>query len=232
MKNVLRSLLVVAGGLSALGTAQAQVRITEVDSTASGNASYTFDWFELTNFGSTAVDITGWKMDDDSGNSGSAAAAVLLSGITSIAAGQTVVFAENSSGATAAQAFAGNWFNATHPQPLNFAFGTYSGSGVGLGSGGDAVNIFNATGGLVTRVSIGSSGNFTSFDNSAGANNVTLTTPSAVGVNGAYAGLDNRVGSPGTYAAPVPLPAGIWLLGSGLGLLGGAVRRRRAPVAA
>ncbi|MEJ0100334.1 MAG: lamin tail domain-containing protein [Pseudomonadota bacterium] len=224
MKHVLRSLLVLVGGFLVLGSAQAQVRITEVDSTASGKSSYGFDWFELTNFGSTAVDITGWKMDDDSGNGGSASAAVALSGITSIAAGQSVVFAEGGT----ASAFISNWFSAAHPQPTSFAFGIYTGSGVGLSSSGDAVNIFNATGGLVTRVGIGSSGDFASFDNSAGANNVTLTTASIVGVNSAYAGLDTRVGSPGTYAAPVPLPAGIWLLGSGLGLLGGAIRRRRA----
>jgi hypothetical protein len=40
---------------------QSQVRITEVVS--SGGTS---DWFELTNYGPTAVDITGWKVDDSS----------------------------------------------------------------------------------------------------------------------------------------------------------------------
>ena len=60
--------------------------------------SYGADWFELTNIGSTAVNISGWKMDDNSNSFGNA---VALRGVTSIAAGQSVVFIEgNATGTT------------------------------------------------------------------------------------------------------------------------------------
>jgi Lamin Tail Domain len=217
--NLKPALLVLAMGAGAMGSANAAIVITEVDSAASGNSGYGFDWFELTNTGASAVNISGWKMDDSSASAGSAA---VLNGVTSIAAGQAVIFSEGGS----MSAFVNNWFGGT--APAGFQFGTYSGSGLGLSTGGDAVYIFNATNGVVANVSFGTANENASFANPAGANNVTLTSYSLTGVNGAYAGLDGRVGSPGSVSA-VPLPAAVWLLGSGLGLLG-AARRRRAPV--
>ena len=53
---------------------------------SSGNNPYTGDWFELTNTGGAAVDIAGWKMDDNSDSSG---LAVALNGVTSIPAGRS-----------------------------------------------------------------------------------------------------------------------------------------------
>ena len=40
--------------------------ISEVHPSGSSNATYAADWFEMTNTGTTAVDITGWKVDDNS----------------------------------------------------------------------------------------------------------------------------------------------------------------------
>lgn len=40
------------------------VKITEVMSNSGTDG--TPDWFDLTNLGTTAVDITGWKVDDNS----------------------------------------------------------------------------------------------------------------------------------------------------------------------
>jgi hypothetical protein len=78
-------------GVSAAATAS--VVISEVHPSGSGNGTYAADWFEVTNTGTSAVDITGWKMDD---NSNSPAAAVVLNGVASIAPGQSVVFIESS----------------------------------------------------------------------------------------------------------------------------------------
>ena len=81
----------------------------------------TSDWFELTNYGSTAIDITGWKVDDNSFNF---ATSVLLNGVTSIAPNERVMFCENASAAYAST-FRTFWGLAADVQ-----VGTYTGSGL------------------------------------------------------------------------------------------------------
>ncbi len=73
----------------------ARVVISEVSPWSSGNAPYAADWFEVTNTGAGTVDITGWKMDD---NSNAFASAVALRGVTSIPAGKSAVFLEGACG--------------------------------------------------------------------------------------------------------------------------------------
>lgn len=200
----------------------ANIIISEIDPTGS-SATYAADWFELTNTGTSAVDISGWKMDDNSNAFGSS---VALRGITSIAAGQSVIFLEgNTSGSTDAtlnNAFKTAWFGSN--TPAGFLIGNYGGSGVGLGNTGDAVNIFDSAGTLITNVQFGASTAGFTFDNKAGLNNTSISTLSAVGINGAKLSASGaEVGSPGA----VPLPAALPLLISAFGLLGGARRLRR-----
>ncbi|BDI15504.1 hypothetical protein ANSO36C_13060 [Nostoc cf. commune SO-36] len=175
--------------------------ITEVAPWSSGNSPVAADWFELTNKGLSAVDITGWKIDD---NSNSFAASVALSGITSIGAGESVIFIE---GATVNPTFLSNWFGANPPASLKI--GNYSGAGAGLGTGGDAVNIYNATGALQANVVFGASpaaAPFATFDNAALSNNATIATLSTVGVNGAFVAVNSstEIGSPGTIVSSLP----------------------------
>ena len=202
--------------------AQAAIVVTEIAPWSSGNSAVAADWFELTNTGTGAVDIRGWKIDD---NSNSAANARALTGITSIGAGESVVFIETASLADTASVFRSVWFAGAVPASLQI--GGYSGAGVGLGTGGDAVNVFDATGALVTRVDFGASPTaapLASFDNAAGE--ATAATLSVVGVHGAFLSADGReIGSPGAVAA-VPEPANVALLLAGLGLVGAVVRRR------
>jgi Ca2+-binding RTX toxin-like protein len=164
---------------------------------SSGNSPVGNDWFEVTNSGTTAIDLTGWKMDD---SSGSFASAVALSGITSIAAGESVIFIETDNLASARTAFLNTWFGAN--PPANLQIGSYKGSGVGLSTGGDRVNLFDSSGVLQASVAFGASpaGPFPTFDNSAGAANTTITTTSTVGVHGAFAAANDaaEIGSPGT----------------------------------
>lgn len=218
--------LLAAAALALLGTsaAQAQLRITEVAPWSSGNSPVAADWFEVTNFGSTAVTLSGWKMDD---SSNSFAAAVALTGVTSIAPGESVIFLETSSAATTIATFKSTWFGASAPATLQI--GSYSGSGVGLGTGGDAVNLYDGAGTLQANVVFGTSptGPFRSFDNAAGLNQVTLSTLAAAGVNGAFvaAGDTAEIGSPGLISA-VPEADSHAMLLAGLAVLGGLMRRR------
>jgi uncharacterized protein YjiK len=190
------------------------VIVSEVAPWGSGNAPYAVDWFEVTNKGTSAVDLTGWKMDD---NSNSFANAVVLAGVSSLAAGQSAVFFEDTGGlndATVTAAFAQAWFG-TSTLPTGFLIGHYGGSGVGLSTGGDQVNLFDASGSPVTGVAFGaspSSAPFATFDNTAGLGSTTLpptiTTMSAVGTNGAFLAADGvEIGSPGTIGTVTPPPA-------------------------
>lgn len=174
----------------------ATVTITEVASWSSSNALVAADWFEITNYGTTAQDITGWKVDDSSNLFTSALA---LNGITSIAPGESVIFLETTAtnAATIIANFKSAWFG-TNP-PANLQVGSYTGSGIGLSSSGDAVNIFDANGNLKSNVVFGVSTNNISFNNAVGLTNATITLLSQIGVNGAFAAINDlpQIGSPG-----------------------------------
>lgn len=220
MNKLLIALLAMVATLHT-GGAYAQIRITEVDAAGSA-ASYAADWFELTNFGTSAVDISGWKMDD---NSNSFAQAVALRGVTSIGAGQSIVFIEgNTSGsndATIQANFKSAWFGSN--VPAGFTIAGYGGSGVGLSQAVDAVNIFMADGTLVTRVDFGVSSLGQTIDNSAGLTNVTLNQFSVGGINGAFTSFNAaEIGSP----AAIPEPETYALMLAGLGFIGGVARKR------
>jgi hypothetical protein len=90
--------------------------------------------------------------------------------------------------------------------PAGLQIGSYTGSGVGLGTGGDAVNIYSSNNVLQASVSFGASpvGPFATFDNGGGLNNANITQLSAVNVNGAFVAVNSaaEIGSPGIMQVP------------------------------
>jgi hypothetical protein len=219
--------LILAGSLAILfaGSTQAAIIISEVDPSGSSatNNTYNADWFELTNTGATAQDITGWKMDD---NSHAFASAVGLRGVTSIAPGQSVVFvegtADGSTDATIDSNFTNFWFGSN--VPAGFTIGNYGGTSVGLSQTADEVNIYNSAGTEITGVGFGATALGVTLDNSAGVGSSTqpdpiISTNSVAGVNGAFNSANfvgtavAEIGSPGVAAVPEPASCALAMIG-------------------
>jgi len=220
--KLVSSLLFTTAMVAISSSALASIRITEVMSSSSGSGSPTGDFFEVTNYGSSAVSMSGWKMDDGSFAIGTA---VALSGISSIGAGESVIFIESVAGA-AVNSFKTFWGGLSGVQ-----VGYYSGSGISFGSGGDGVILFNASAAEATRVSFPAATSGKTFY--WGYNAATgLVDPS-------YNGLVSSVGTIGTQVTftssgdtgslgtaigtpAVPAPGAVALLG-----LAGLISRRR-----
>jgi hypothetical protein len=219
-KNLVLSVAIVLGGAA---ISRAGIVITEVNPTGS-SSTYAADWFELTNTDTDSINIAGWKVDD---SSRAFATALDLRGITSIAPGQSVIFAETASTTTDTDvktAFKAAWFGVN--VPAGFAMGNYGGSGIGLSSGGDEVNIFDSAGNRITGVSFAAATLGTTFDNFAGVGGITdpppaISTLSVTGTHGAFVATNSEIGSPGV----VPEPAALGVVAiAALGMF----RRRRA----
>lgn len=207
--------------LAGSGLSHASLVITEVmSSSAHSGGTNNGDWFELTNTGSTAFDLTGFSWDDNTNTPGSAN----FGSITSIAAGQSIIFTEETIGAESS--WLANW-GLSGVVVVNLGSGVFQ----GLGAGGDAINIYDAGGALVTSVTFGTATGGYSFQWDTAGNYLGL---SAIGVNGAFQALENGqttgfgagvdVGSPGV----VPEPSTYAMLFVGAALLGFVLRRKRA----
>jgi len=218
--KLIKSLSVLA--LIACGqpfTTQAQLTISEVHSTGSSSTTYARDWFELRNTGLSTINLTGWKVDD---SSPTFATAVALRGVASLAPGQVAVFMESDAAgagdATNGMVFTAAWFGGS--APAGFTLGFYGGSGIGLSSSGDAVNIYDGGGSIVAGVTFGTGTLGVSFDNAAGLSGA-ISQLSVAGVSGAFVSVaGSEIGSPGAVPEPTAFSLGA------LGLLGLIFRQR------
>jgi hypothetical protein len=211
--------IVAATSVAAIASiASAQVHITEAMSSSGG----TDDWIEITNYGTSAVSIAGWRFDDGSFSFGSSQA---LSGVTTIGAGESVVFIESAGGANISS-FRSFWGGLAGVQ-----VGYYSGSGLGLSSSGDGAIIFTGAGAEISRVSFGAATTGSSFFYGwtvAGtidpSFNGVISSPGSIGPQVSFTSTNalGNVASPGSAMALVPAPGALSLLA-----IAGAVRRRR-----
>ncbi len=195
------------------GISSAQLAITEINS----GSDATEDWFEITNAGSEPVDITGWGFDDNPENVDNIA---LLQNITSIAAGESVVFFEfdDEAGDNQVNAFRTAWGGLDGVQ-----VGFHTGSGLGRD---DGVSIFDATPTLVLQQLyfdpaldpeadlhagewVGASDiDSAIWDPTSGTSSPEFITP-IFGALGVIAASDGGLGSPG---AVVPEPTSISMI--------------------
>lgn len=217
MKKLLIAIAATALATTAMAQRTTGVVITEWMYQGAGDT--TREFVEFTNLGPTAVDFTGWSYDDDSRLAG----VFPLSAFGLVNPGESVIITEMNP-----TAFRNAWGLDASVK----VWGPYTNN---LGNG-DEINIFNASGTLVDRLTYGSNPRTRGISGrpssaaALGANNVALWQFSAVGdVEGSWQSSLGDVGSPGhTSFAPVPEPGTYALMLGGLLAVGALARRRRA----
>lgn len=195
--------------------AHAQLVITEV-MTAEADKSHP-DWWELTDFGTNNVDLTGYSWNDDSHGGFSGAVSAPFAGVI-IHPNESIIFTEAGTAVNSADDFRTWWGISGSVQVIMI-------TGPGLGASGDTVRLWSTnltdlvdsgynTNGLdleqapdflVDRVDTTAANNGQSL--TCNTNNGTFGISSTNGINGAFtAAITADVGSPGvasTNAGPV-----------------------------
>ncbi|HEX7861442.1 MAG TPA: lamin tail domain-containing protein [Verrucomicrobiae bacterium] len=173
----------------------AKIRITEVMSDPGGGALPKSDWWELTNFGTNAVDLTGWMFSDAGGDLEDA---VVITNVT-IAPSESIIFVEN---LTRAQFLA--WWGPDRIAPGTQII-TYV--GVRFAADGDSLRLWapgtTSENAVYEQVTFGAaeSGVSFGFDPDTGV----FGELSRINVNGAFPSVDGlNVGSPGRIRGGPP----------------------------
>jgi len=177
----------------------------DFDANADGTFSSTQDeYIEFVNDMATALDISGWTVDDAVANRHTFAAGTIL------APGQAFVL-----------------FGGGSPNAANFGgalVGTASTGFIGLNNGGDTVSVFDAANVLNVTAPSGTGDGVSSTRDPDLTGSFVLQDSLAGGLPGTP-GFENDGTTPFASASVVPEPSSIALLG--LIGLAGAVRRRR-----
>ena len=216
--------------LLCVGVGSAQIAITEINS----NSDATDDWFELTNAGVDAVDITGWGYDDYPEDAERIAP---IRGVTSIGPGESVVIIQFDDESDVPLVDQLSEFRTAWGGLAGVQVGSHAGSGLGRD---DGVSIFDASGTLVLQQLYfdpaadpeadlhagewvgGANIDSAIWDPASGTDDPSFIAP-VLGELGVYAASDGGLGSPGIA---VPEPSAISI--AFFALLGLAACRRRS----
>lgn len=196
-----RHLLIIALSMILTVGIHAQLAITEVHSNQSTNGTPTLhaDWFELTHYGTTPIDLRGWRLNDSNG--GLTNGAVTLDSLT-LAPGESVVFVQDLDAA----AFR-SWWGPTLSPSVQIV--SYTAASIGLSSTGDGIRLWDASATPESPAQV--SVDFTT----AGTNSASFASDAVTGLlttrtdrdhPGAFAAADGGDwGSPGTAGPSIPL---------------------------
>lgn len=185
--------------------APAALLVTEVMASPAEGSAPSADWWELTNSGGEAVDLSGWRFNDDTG--GFADAFVMPAGL-SLRPGESIVFVEN----LTPDEFK-TWWGPENFSPTNQII-TYAGTGLGLRAAGDSIRLWDALTADETAVKLrvnfvnAEPGVSQVYDPASGA----FGTRSQLGVGGAFtAATGPDLGSPARFTTSTNLVSGLRL---------------------
>ena len=139
-------LLALLAAIASAAQAPAQLAITETMPSASTNLGATKvvqgpDFWELTNFGTNAMDLTGYIFNDSDAIRGGDANSSTLSGIT-IGPGESIVLVQSGTGIVETRDDFTNWWGAVN-LPTNLQVLFYTGNG--QSSSGDSIVLWAPT---------------------------------------------------------------------------------------
>lgn len=169
---------------AAAGSPAPTVLITEVNSNADGGQ----DFFEISNYGSAAIDLTGWKWGDSHADVNDANNSAAFVAGTILAPGEHLVVVPGVPG-TDENVFRATWGLAgTVPVVAMLNINNDAANPIGLGKG-DAVIIYDANGNVVAAMNYGT-------PISAAQGDGTLKTiPTATGADASLASAGNHAGA-------------------------------------
>ncbi|NVN90127.1 MAG: lamin tail domain-containing protein [Desulfuromonadales bacterium] len=225
MKKVLAAFVMVAA-LAGAGSANAALYISQIyGGGGSGQTSvtYKYDYIELYNSGTTAIDLSSYSIQYASAT-GNFASNLMHSLSGTIGANKYYLIQESTAALGGSPGTAG----AELPVTANL-LGKLNLSGtagkVALVSSSTVVPGTGSTGGYVDLIGYGTSANFN--NNKPTTANLSLTTAVFQSNNGTLTTGATSLHQQIDYnSTPTPVPAAAWLLGSGLlGLVG--IRRRK-----
>lgn len=171
--------------MTSTGVAAVKLAVSEIMA-GSNSTAYNADWFEIYNYGDSAVDLSGYSWDDESEIAGTST----FPSVT-VQAGEAIVVLDDV--AANKDAFLAEWKLYAGSVTI-VANDELTGSFPSLSQNGDAVFLYDANGAeLANSIYTAATAGFAvEFDTTG-----TFTGDAVDGTNGAYTSLEGDVGSPG-----------------------------------